>query len=102
MARQLKITAAAAADLDAVQAWLTQPGAGARARRKLEHIRDAILDLTLHPCHWRFGRHAGVRERPVEGYLIMYTVVPDTSDNRTAGNVDVIRIFGPFQSRDRL
>lgn len=102
MARQLRTSAAAAVDLDAAQEWLTQRGAGARALRKPEHIRDAILDLTAHPCHWRLGRHTGVRERPVDGYLIMYTVIPDTGNNRTADDIDIIRVFAPFQNRDRL
>jgi hypothetical protein len=39
----------------------------------------------------------GTRERPVEGHRIIYRVTPDTNDNRTAGNVQVLRIRRPYQ-----
>jgi len=32
--------------------------------------------------------------------MLIYRVVPDTGDDRTAGNVQVVRVFGPGQSRD--
>jgi len=31
----------------------------------------------------------------VEGYRIIFTVVPDTGDNRTAGDVTVLAVLGP-------
>lgn len=46
--------------------------------------------------------HVGVRERPVAGYRVMYQVTPDTNDNATAGDVAILRIFGPRQDRSRL
>jgi hypothetical protein len=33
---------------------------------------------------------------------VMYLVEPDTGRNRTAGNVLVLRVYGPGQSRERL
>ena len=42
-----------------------------------------------------------MRERAVEGYVIVYEVVPDTGIDRTAGDVHVLRIFGPHQDRNQ-
>jgi hypothetical protein len=36
------------------------------------------------------------------GYQALYEVLPDTGRDETAGNVLVLRVFGPGQSRDRL
>ncbi len=33
---------------------------------------------------------------------MVYRVDPDTGDNETAGDVLILRIFGPGQSRERL
>ena len=43
-----------------------------------------------------------MRERVVEGYTIVYRALPDTNDNRTAGDVRVYRVFGPGQDRSAL
>jgi plasmid stabilization system protein ParE len=89
-------------DLDAMYRWQTQPGSGAAAIRRLRAIRDAIRRLKQHPCRYPVGQHPGVRELPSEGYRVMYRVVPDTGRDETAGDVRVLRVFGPGQSRDRL
>ena len=41
----------------------------------------------------------GVRERHVEGYRVAYEVAADTGSNTTAGDVTVLRVFGPGQQR---
>ena len=48
------------------------------------------------------GRESpGFREAPLTGgYRVIYQVDPDTGRNDTAGNVLILRIFGPGQSRD--
>ncbi len=97
--RGLAITEAAAKDLMEAQGWLTQPGSGVRAARKLASLRAAILDLQLHPCRWPQAQHAGVRERQVGEYRLAYEVVPDSGDDGTAGDVTVLRVFGPRQQR---
>jgi plasmid stabilization system protein ParE len=79
-------------DLDAIYRWQTQPGSGAAAIRRLKQ----------HPCRYPVGQHPGVRELPSEGYRVMYRVVPDTGRDETAGDIRVLRAFGPGQSRDRL
>ena len=38
----------------------------------------------------------------IERYVVIYEVYPDTGRNETAGNVLVLRVFGPGQARDSL
>jgi plasmid stabilization system protein ParE len=99
----LRYTDRALADLDAINGWLTQPGAGAAARRKLSAIRAAIRRLRIHPCLFPVGQHAGVRELPCDGgYRVLHRVAPDTGRSETAGDVIVLRVFGPGQDRGSL
>jgi len=101
--RELNYTDTALADLDAATRWLTQPGSGRRARRRLTAIWAAIERLREHPCRYPVGQHRGVRELPCEGgYRALYRVHPDTGRDETAGDVSLLRVFGPGQSRDRL
>lgn len=102
MPRQVIVSAAALTDIVAARRWLTQPGAGSRAAERLQRIGAAIRGLKHHPLRWPIGDHSGVRERPIEGYRIMYEVLPDTGDEATAGDVFIVRVFGPFQDRTQL
>jgi plasmid stabilization system protein ParE len=99
LSRSLTIAPAALRDLVNVRDWLRQPGAGIVARRKLQNIRAAIRMLRQLPCLWAYGDHPQIREIPVEGYRVLYEIRPDTGDSRTAGNVVVLRVFGPGQHR---
>jgi hypothetical protein len=66
-------------------------------------IRVAINRLRQRPCLYPGGPHPGVRELPCDGgYRVLYRVDPDTGHNETAGDVRVLRIFGPGQSSDQL
>jgi plasmid stabilization system protein ParE len=90
----------ALADLDAAALWLTRPGSGARARRTLAALRADIRRLPRHPYLWPAGDHPGVRELSVAGgYRVLYRVHPDTGSSATAGDVRVLRVFGPRQDR---
>ena len=102
MARLLEITEPALDDLTAVRRWLRQPGAGRAAARRLSHIERALSELRSRPCWWPRSEHEGARERIVEGYKIVYQIRPDTGSNDTAGDVLVLRVFGPWQRSDRL
>ena len=100
MTRALIFAPRARDDLDALRRWLTQPGSGPVARRKLIGIWMAIEGLRDQPCLWPFGPHQGVRELPSDGgYRALYEVIPDTGRNETAGDVRVLRVFGPGQDR---
>jgi plasmid stabilization system protein ParE len=101
--RELIYAPEALVDLEAVTDWLTEPGSGPRAWRRLAAIRDSIERLCEHPCLWPAGQHAGVRELPCEGgYRTLYQFIPDTVRDETAGDEVVLRVYGPGQSRDGL
>ena len=103
MPRRLIYAPRALADLDAMQRWQTQPGSGPAATRRVWRIRAAIRRLKQHPCRYPVGQHPGVRELPCDGgYRALYRVIPDTGRDETAGDVRVLRVFGPGQSRDHL
>jgi plasmid stabilization system protein ParE len=73
------------------------------ARRRLAAIRADIRRLKQHPCRCPVGQHPGGRELPCAGgYRALYRVAPDIGRDETAGDVRVLRVFGPGQSRDRL
>ena len=79
---------------------LTQPGSGPAARRKLAAIRADIRRLQQEPCLWPAGDHPGVRELPAAGgYRVFYKIEPDTGRDDTAGDVRVLRVYGPGQDR---
>jgi plasmid stabilization system protein ParE len=93
----------ALADIRAVRHWLRQPGAGAASRARWQAIRTSILRLKHNPCLYPVQQHPGVRELPCQGgYRVFYEFQPDTSRNDTAGDIRILRVFGPGQSRDRL
>jgi plasmid stabilization system protein ParE len=97
--RKLQFTDRALADVHVIRAWLTQPGAGRAARRRLTAILTGINRLVLHPA----GQHTGVREMPCDGgYRAFYEVTPDTGRSETAGDVRVLRVFGPGQDRSQI
>jgi plasmid stabilization system protein ParE len=101
--RLVDYTDEALADLRDINLWLTQPGSGSAARRRLTAIWTDIEGLRDHPCLWSVGPHPGVRELPCAGgYRALYQVTPDTGSNETAGDVLVLRVFGPGQSRAQL
>ncbi len=101
--RRLRYTEKALADIKTIQGWLTQPGGGRAARRKLHAVRASIRRLRQHPCLYALGQHPGVRELPCAGgYRALYRVSPDTGHNDTAGDVLVLRVFGPGQDRSVL
>lgn len=103
MPRRLRYALAALNDLVLIRAWLHQPGSGLAARQKLMAIRAAIRQVRDSPCRYPVGSHDGVRELPCPGgYRALYEVHPDTGNSATAGDVMVLRVFGPGQRRARL
>jgi plasmid stabilization system protein ParE len=101
--RRLDYTEDAADDLEAIRRWLTQPGTGPAALRRLKAIQASIRELRQHPCLHPVVDQPGVRELPCpHGYRAFYEVHPDTGRNDTAGDVTVLRVFGPGQDRSAL
>jgi plasmid stabilization system protein ParE len=99
MARVVRLTPEARDDLIVIQEWQTQPGAGAAARPRLRSIVAAINRLDEHPCLHARSEHRGTREFSVARHRVVYQVHRDTGSNQTAGDVLVLRIFGPGQDR---
>lgn len=100
MSRELIYAPEALTDLEEVTLWLTQPGSGPRAWRRLAAIRESIERLREQPCLWPIGQHEGIRELSCEGgYRTLYEVIPDTGRDETAGYVIVLRVYGPGQDR---
>jgi plasmid stabilization system protein ParE len=97
--RTVRLSDRAAQDLDAIHRWQTQPGAGGAASRRLRAIISAIRQLEEIPCLHVRGRRPGTREMSVEGHRVVYRVSADSGDNATAGDVVVLRVFGPGQWR---
>ncbi len=90
MPRRLVYAPRARDALDAIRGWLTQPGAGPAACRRLAAIRAAINRLRQGPCVFPVVDQARVRELPCEGgYHALYRVRPNTGRNDTAGDVIV-------------
>jgi hypothetical protein len=92
--RTLRLARQAIEDLTAVRRWQTQPGA------RVKRIRAAIRWLKAHPCLHPKGERTGTRELSCERHRIVYRVDPDTGRDATAGDVLVLRVFGPGQARD--
>lgn len=100
MPRKLDYTDDAADDLEGIRRWLTQPGAGPAALGRLKAVQASIRRLRQQPCLYPVGDQPGVRELPCpHGYRAFYEVCPDTGSNQTAGDVMVLRVFGPGQDR---
>jgi hypothetical protein len=53
----------------------------------------------LQPRLYARGDHPGTGEVSSEGHRIVYVVDPDTGRNADAGDVTVLRLFGPGQLR---
>jgi plasmid stabilization system protein ParE len=100
VSRALIYAPEALADLEAATGWLTQPGSGPAGWRRLANIWIAIERLREHPCRYPVGDHPGVRELPCPGgWRAFYEVEPDTGRNDDAGDVIVLRVYGPGQDR---
>ena len=55
------------------------------------------------PCLWPVGPHRGVLELPCDGgYRVFYEIRFDTGRDQTAGDVRVLRVFGPGQDRGTI
>ncbi len=98
MPRRVLYTKDAIEGPKAIRGWLTRPVSGPRARHRLAAIGTAIKRLCRHPCLFPIGEYPGVRELPCDGgYRALYEVIPDTGRSETAGDVTVLRVYGPGQ-----
>ena len=76
-------------------------GSGTAARQRLASIRADLQRLKQYPCLYPIVDHQSVRELPcASGYRALYEVNPDTGRNEDAGDIIVLRVYGPGQSRN--
>ncbi len=99
MARKLEYSILSLLDLAQMRRWLSQPGAGPRAKARAGEIAKAARDLRGDPVQWPKGDVPGTRQRIVRDYTIVYAIDPDTDDRLTAGDVYILRVYGPGQKR---
>jgi len=93
MSSRLIFSPAAADDLLDVAEWLTQPGSGHRAHRKLDDLLDAIEALPEHLQQYpRDPDHPESRLAIIHGYAVRFQLESD-------GLVLVRRIFAPGRLR---
>jgi hypothetical protein len=60
----------------------------------MQRIWASIERPADHPCLFAFGTRPGRGEFTSEGHRIVYRVRPDTGLNETAGDVEVLRVYG--------
>jgi hypothetical protein len=99
MVRRIDYSHLSVLDLAQMRRWMNQTGSGLRAKDRARTITKAVRELRHEPVQWPKGEEPGTRQRVVEGYTIVYSVDPDTNDRVTAGDVYVLRIYGPGQGR---
>jgi plasmid stabilization system protein ParE len=86
-------------DMSSVERWLSQPGAGQVATAKLDHIRQAIQDLSEFAQVWprlNGAENRESRKRVVAGHVIVYRIVEKPAGRRFV-LVDAVFAPGRFQ-----
>jgi len=79
---------------------LAMPGADAAAKRRVRTILAAIRRLRTNLSRYpRDDKHPGACPMVIERHVVVYEVTPDTGRDPTAGDVIVLRVFGPGQDR---
>jgi len=95
MARQVKTAPIAAIALEQARRWLLQPGSGREGARRWRALRDVSRALRDHPYLGRvMPEFAIYRQVIVSGHRVIYRVVPDTGDRTTAGDIEIVQVFG--------
>ena len=99
MPRLVRLSPKARDDLRAIRTWYSQPGSSFVAKRRVQAILSAITRLKDNPCLHPHGDDPSIRRLTVERHVVIYEVHPDTGRTATAGDVLVLRVFGPGQDR---
>lgn len=98
MSWDVRLTAAAQADLRVIIRWLSQPGAGMPAHKKLDAIRLGIRGLGEAPLRYPVSMSTNTRKRSVSGgYEIHYDLTRHPPGSMTPGVVNVLFVKGPYQ-----
>ncbi len=91
---------AARGDRQRIRAWFRQPGAGSAALARLSRIEAAIANISSAPYAHPAGPMNGTRVLVRERHRIFYVPIPSPAGADEAGEILIIRIYGPGQSDD--
>ncbi|MBM3512270.1 MAG: hypothetical protein FJX59_00985 [Alphaproteobacteria bacterium] len=98
---KLLLAEAAERDFESAEDWLTRPGSGLRAQRKLSALIIAVSNLIIDGRRWPIYLPAGnprIRKRSIEGFTIIYEIVePVPTDS--GEDIFIHAIYGPGQFR---
>ena len=100
MLRRVRLSVSAARDLARMREWYSQPGSGPTAKARVRRITATLRSLQRHPLLGHPDRDTpDLRLLVSEGHVIVYRVANDTGATADAGDVEIIRIWGPGQER---
>ncbi len=57
--------------------------------------------ILMLPYIGRRGDWLGTWMLIIQDHVVVYELQPDTGDSKTAGDVQVLRVFGPYQDRSQ-
>lgn len=98
MSWKLRLSHEADADLRRITKWLSQPGSGEEARKKLDALKDGIKGVKRDPLRHPIFEPTGGRKCSTRGgYEIHYDVYGDPSGSTTSGRIEVAFLKAPFQ-----
>lgn len=98
MVWKVRLSPDAQSDLQDVARWLSQPGAGQSARKKLKEIWAGVRGLRANALRHPVFTETGGRKCSVAGgYEIHYDVFPSLSGSVRSGIVVVSFVKSPYQ-----
>ena len=96
MPREVTVSPAAGQGMRDARRRFAHPGAGPVAKASWRRLLGIRKRIQAAPCTYLPSpAHPGCRHMICEGYFILYEVVPDTGDNATAGDVQILAVFPP-------
>jgi plasmid stabilization system protein ParE len=101
MTRKVRTAIPAARALRQAQLWLLQPGSGQNAGKRALALRHVARDLRDHPYAGRaIPQNPAYRQLIVAGYVLIYRIDPDTGRAETAGDIEIVDVFGTGQEQN--
>ena len=98
MKRTVILAPSAQKDRKTIKAWFRQPGSGQAARARLAKLQAGLAALATFPLINRPGPVPGTRMLICQGHKVIYEIEPGSDGTPEAGDVVVLRIYGPGQS----
>ncbi len=100
MPRKVRTAAKAVAALDQARLWLLQPGSGSFGLQRWTALQSVPRRLRDHPFAGPVcPENSAYRQIVVHGYIFYYRIMPGAGGSATAGDIEIVDIFGPGQDR---